>query len=318
MAIPLSGRRSWPLVALLLVSGLLMCTGISPGAAGDPPEFTVRTNVTEVRLSFSATDLNNHGIATLQASDFAVVDKGFIVRDFQSFNRSDWTKLEIAVLVDTSESVTPRFRKEIASTLDLVSQTSGVPDENLSLFSFHDLEPAMLCAGDCRGSHSGERLPAARPGGLTPLFDTIVFASDFLAQRGDPHAARVLILFSDGEDTISRNSLGDAIDAALRGDIQIYVIDLNDSGTLSQGTASRGTAVLQSLANATGGQRFPARTGATTAMNAVLEGFRATYTVSYHLPSHASGFHSLRILPTHNLNLQFRSRSGYYYPDYVR
>ena len=69
---------------------------------GDRPEFTYRTNTTEVRLNFSAMDQNNHGVATLQANDFAVVDKDVIVRNFQSFTRSDWTKLEIAILVDTS------------------------------------------------------------------------------------------------------------------------------------------------------------------------------------------------------------------------
>jgi hypothetical protein len=37
--------------------------------------------------------------------------------------------------------------------------------------------------------------------------------------------------------------------------------------------------------------------------------------VSYALPSRQKGFHSLRILPKHNLNLQFHSRKGYYYDE---
>ncbi len=309
MAIPLTGRR-----AGLLLSLLLLCTGISRGAPGDTPGFTYRTNANEVRLSFSALDQNNHGVATLQAGDFAVVDKDFIVRDFQSFNRSDWTKLELAILIDASESVTPRFRQEMAGILELVSRTDGIPDENVSIFSFQGLQPALLCAGNCRSNRAvAERLPAARPGGLTPLFDTMVFASDFLSQHADPHAAKVLILFSDGADTISRTSLTDAIDTAVTSDVEIYSIDLSPSASPSQGNA-----VLHRLAVSTGGRYFPARDGATHAMNAILEGFRATYTVSYRLPNHASGFHAVRILPTHNLNLEFRSRCGYYYPTRVR
>jgi hypothetical protein len=69
-------------------------------------------------------DQNNRGVATLQASDFAVVDKDVIVRNFQSFTRTDWTKLQIAILVDGSESVRPRFRQEIADILELMSQTA--------------------------------------------------------------------------------------------------------------------------------------------------------------------------------------------------
>jgi VWFA-related protein len=307
MAILLSWRRAWPLLLIVLI-----CTGISPGAPGDSPEFTYRTTVSEVRMNFSAVDQNNHGVATLQPGDFAIVDKGFIVRNFQSFSRSDSTKLDITILIDTSESITPRFRQEIADILGLMSQTAGVPDENISIVSFHDLRPSLVCARDCRASHAADQLPAARAGGLTPLFDAVVYASDLLAQRADTHATKVLLLFSDGQDTISRSSLADAIDAAQTGDVQIYSIDLSKSG------ASQGAAVLYSLASTTGGRYFSAREGATRALNVILEGFRATYTVSYRLPNHASGFHTVQILPTHKLDVQFRSRSGYYFPNHVR
>jgi VWFA-related protein len=296
---------------------VLFCAGLSEGVAtdpeSDPGEYTYRTNTTEVRLNFSAMDQNNHGVASLQTTDFAVVDKDVVVRNYQSFTRADWTKLEIGILVDGSESVAPHFRQEIADILDLVSRTSGVPDENLSMFSFDGSRPALLCAGDCRASRAAERLPVTRAHDLTPLFDTVVFAVDSLAHQGDPQTEKVLIVFSDGIDTVSRNSLRDAIDSSLRNDVQLDCIDLNRATQWSQGAA-----VLHGLASATGGRYFPAPDGAVRAFNAILEGFRASYTVSYRLPSHASGFHTVRILPTHNLNLQFRSRSGYYYPNYIR
>jgi len=290
---------------------LFVCAAVSRAAAGDPPEYTYRTNVNEVRLTFAAMDQNNHGVATLQAGDFAVVDKDIIVRSFQSFTRSDWTKLEVAIVVDGSESVTPRFRQVMADVLELVSQTAGVPDENLSIFSFHASQPVLLCARDCRATHA-DTLPAGHAGGLTPLFDTIAFAADYLARHGDAHTEKILILFSDGEDTISRTSLGAAIDLSLRAEVQIFGIDLGNSRTF------QGAAALRGLTQATGGRYFPPRSSATDALNVILEGFRATYTVSYRLPSRASGFHAVQILPTHNLNLQFHSRSGYYYPTRVQ
>jgi VWFA-related protein len=308
MAITASHRLHWPLLSLLL-----LCAGISPATAGGPADFTYRTNTAEVRLSFSALDQRDHAVATLQASDFAVVDKDVIVRNFQSFTRSDWTKLEIAILIDTSESVTPRLRQEIADILELVSQTAGIPDENLSIFSFDRARPAMLCAGDCRSSRVTEHLPDTRARGLTPLFDTIVFSSDYLARHGDAHAQKVVIVFSDGMDTISENSMSDAIHSSLSGEVELDCLDLNKPGDASQGAN-----VLRSLANATGGRYFPPKDGVAHALNAILEGFRASYEVTYRLPSHASGFHEVRILPTHNLNLQFLSRSGYYYPNQVR
>src|SRR5579862_709928 len=312
MATLVSGRRAGPLLLLFL-----FCAGISraaePAAENDQPDITYRTRATEVRMTFSALDRNNHGIATLQAADFAVVDKGFIVRDFQSFTRADWTKLELAILVDASGSMTPRFREEIADVLEVISKTTGVPDENIFIFSFQGQQPALICAGDCRASRASDRLPSAHPDGLTPLFDAVVFASEFLAHRGESNAQKVLILLSDGEDTISRHSLPDAIEAASAGEVQIYSIDMSHTNYVSQGSA-----VLDKLACATGGRYLPARGGTNRALNAILEGFRATYTVSYRLPSHANGFHDVRILPTHNLNLEFHSRSGYYYPSRVQ
>jgi VWFA-related protein len=308
MATPVPDRPVRPLIAVLV-----FLAGIAPAVAGDPPEYTDRTNANEVRLNFSAMDRNNHGVATLQASDFAVVDKEVIVRNFQSFTRSDWTKLEIAILVDGSESVTPHFRQELADVLNLVSQTAGIPDENLSMFSFHGVQPVLLCTGNCRTAGTAERLPAGRAGSLTPLFDSIVFASDFLSQHGDAHAQKVLIVFSDGADTISRNSLRDAVEASLRNEVQVDCIDLNHPFT-----SSPGVTVLQEIASASGGHYFPPPNGAADAINVILEGFQASYTVSYRLPNRAYGFHAVQILPTHNLNLQFRSRSGYYYPDRIR
>lgn len=297
---------------LLIAALIVIWADFSFGAPGDSPEFTYRTSVSEVRLSFSATDQNDHGVASLRSSDFAIVDRGYIVRDYQSFSRSDWTKLDLAILIDSSESVTPRFPQEIAETLDLISQTAGIPNENLSLFSFHGLEPVLVCAGDCRGSQAADQLSSARAGGLTPLFDTVVFASEFLARRNEVHAQKALILFSDGQDTISRNSLSDTIREAQGDDVQIYCIDLSKPGS------AQGALILYKLSTATGGRYFTARDGATRALNTILEGFQATYTVSYRLPNYASGFHSIQILPTHKLDVQFRSRSGYYYSNHVR
>lgn len=287
--------------------------GTSPAVSGDPPDLTYRTSTTEVRLTFSATDQNDHGVATLKAADFAVVDTGFIVRDFQSFTRSDYSKLEIAILIDSSESVNSHLGKEIADTLELLSQTAGVPEENISLISFRDSKPSLLCSGDCRRSDTIEKLPPARGAGLTPLYDAIIFSCEFISAHADAQTEKALILFSDGQDTESLRSLRDALDSAVMHNVQIYSIDLSDSAGYDPGRQ-----VLRTLAAASGGRFFSARNGSARALDIILEGYRASYIVSYRLPTRARGFHTVQVLPTHNRNLQFRSRSGYYYPEYIR
>ncbi len=72
--------------------------------------------------------------------------------------------------------------------------------------------------------------------------------------------------------------------------------------------------MLRSLSVNTGGRYFPVELGTTKLIDAILQDFHAAYTVAYKLPSHANGLHLVRILPTHNLSLQFHCRRGYYYP----
>ena len=289
----------------------MLLTSPSPASPGDRPEYTYRTGVSEVRLTFSATDQNDHGVATLQPTDFAVVDKGVIVRDYQSFSRTDYTRLQMVIVLDSSESVSRKFRREIADTIDLLSRSTGVPEQHISLISFRDAKPVVICAGNCRATHAEDQLPSAQAAGTTPLYDTVTFASEFLAERGDAQTEKALILFSDGQDTASLRSFRNALDTAIGNDVRIYSIDL------AKGTTP-GTPILQTFARATGGRYFSASNGAHEALDLLLEGFRASYRVTYRLPTHARGFHDVRILPTHNLNLQFRSRSGYYFPDYIR
>lgn len=304
MATTINSHRLWPILILIV-----LCYAHAAGAAGDPPDLTYRTHANEVRLTFSASDQNNHGVATLQAGDFAVVDKDLIVRKFQSFTRSDSTKLEIAILIDASGSVAPRFAPEISGLLDLLSRTAGIPEQNLSVFSFRDLQPRLLCSSNCRQSHPAELVSTPHSGDLTPLFDSIVFASDFLAQRADHDAQKILIVFSDGQDSVSRHSLADTTDAAMKAAVQIYAIDLN------RNPSSQGSAILYRFADATGGRYCSGSNAPGRAMNIILEDLKASYIVTYKLPNRDSGFHALRVLPTHSSNLQFRSRSGYYFSD---
>jgi VWFA-related protein len=148
-----------------------------------------------------------------------------------------------------------------------------------------------------------------KSGGVTPLYDALIFGADFLLHHRRAGARPVVILFSDGNDTISLHSAREAVQAVLGEGALVYAVDMETSATA-------GSAFLWHLSEATGGRYFALRSqqnDAVTVLNAALEDLRASYVVTYELPSHEAGFHSLRLLPTHNLNLTFHSRNGYYY-----
>jgi len=261
-------------------------------------------------MTFSATDENDRVIATIQPSDIAIVDQDRVVREFHSFTRSEYTKLDVAMLVDASESVAPQFRQELTNVVQLIAQSGGLPEESFSVLSFRDQKPAVVCDGDCRTLGAAGRLTIIQGGGQTPLYDSIVFAARRLGHRTEPHGRKMLILFSDGADTISVKSLTDAVSTALENDVAIYTVDVSNRPHMSHGTW-----VLRNIAFNTGGRYFPMETGTAKILDAILEDFHATYTVAYKLPNNAAGFHPVRILSTRDLRFEFHCRRGYFYPS---
>jgi VWFA-related protein len=301
-------RLPRPLLMLLFI----LTSSLSLAESADTAPVTYHSTVSEVRLTFFTTDQRNRSVDQLQKTDFAVVDNGLIVREFRSFTRSDVTQLDVLLLVDCSESVLSQFRQEIADVLRLVVQTQSISQDHISVVSFSGIEPRIICARNCHDLPVAKQLSVATAGGQTPLFDAVRFAADFLVENRDPSARPVLILYSDGEDNISKSSAGDAIEAVLASEAQVYAVDLGNSAT------SNGTGVLQNMVAATGGRYFAIHEGVAKALSAALEDLHAGYIVTYRLPSRETGFHQVRILPTHDLNLQFRCRRGYHYTGTVR
>ena len=274
---------------------------------------TYRSTASEVRVTFFATNLDSRPVENLTEADFAIVDNELVVRDFRSFTASDETSLDVVVLLDASESVAPRFQAAMSDVLQLVLREQLLADDNIAVLSFRGLRPAILCAGNCRGSDSVNKLQAVKSNGMTPLFDALAFAADFISQHRRAGVRPVLILFSDGDDTISLHSPHEAMEALMASGAVTYSIDIGTSEN-----PSKGSKFLRRASEATGGRYFRLRDGAATVLNAVLDDLRASYVVSYDLPSHQAGFHSLRLLPTHDLNLRFHNRDGYYYEASVR
>ena len=282
------------------------------GHADNPPATTYRAEVSEVRITFFATDETSRPVERIGKDDFAVVDNGIVVREFRSLARSDETTLDVVAVVDASESVAPRFQATVNDVLQLVSQRQFAADDNVSVMSFGGLRPVVVCARNCRSAAAGQRLRAVDAAGATPLFDAIAYGAKFISSRLVAGVRPVLILFSDGDDTISRTSAREAVEALIASGALLYTVDLNKPGYVSNGSN-----VLRRMAEDTGGRYFPAGDNSVHVLQAAIEDLRASYVVTYQLPSQALGFHSLRIFPKHNVNFRFHCRNGYYYETSV-
>jgi len=300
----LSHRQGWSLAVLTALFPCLLFAGADKNSSLLP----YRTGASEVRVTFFATDRYNRLVDSIGRDDFAVVDGDRVIRDFRSLTRSDETKLDIVVLVDTSESVAPCVHAIAQKVLQLISHNHS--DDDLSIITFAGLRPALLCAADCGSSAVEQKIRSLSPAGSTPLFDALLFSAQYVAGRHTAGVRQVLILLSDGNDTISGSSARRALDSVIESGALLYTINPDKSAR-----NLRGSLVLQQMAEATGGRSFVAQDDARDVVEAALADLRASYIVTYALPSHDAGFHSLRILPKHNLNLRFHCRRGYFYDE---
>lgn len=293
-------------VTSVMVSFLSLLTGAA-AATDENLNPTYRTTVEEVRLTFFSWDETGRASRGLKTSDFVVVDNSLVVRKFRSFTPIEPPSLEAIILVDASQSVAGRFQAEVDELMQFMDRARWIGDNNASVMEFGSTWPKVVCAGHCRSQMSWTRLLQIPPGPVTPLYDAVVMAAGLAAHHHAANIRPVLILFSDGVDTISLRSVVDAIDMAIANDVQIYTVDLNFP------RRSRGSRVLRRLADETGGAYIPPEADALSLLADLPNYLRAGYTVIYQPPSRAPGFHSVRIEPAVNVNLRFACRNGYYY-----
>jgi VWFA-related protein len=264
----------------------------------------------EVRLVFFATDEHQHAVRELREDDFAVVDGDMVIRQFRSFERSTPAKLDAVVLIDASGSVSSRFQQQAADIFQMLSNWPWKPGDELSVLSFSGSDVHFICVEDCVNSLTSDQIASVPHGGSTPLFDALETAANVLQQHHEPDVSRVIILFSDGQDTISKATLQEASERVVASAAQLYAVD---SGNRDPGS---GVAVLQQLANDSGGRYVRIAKNSSLnlndVVNSVVEDMNSARIVTYALPESGSGNHMVRILPTRNLAWEFHCRHCFY------
>jgi len=275
--------------------------------AADESEYTIRASVSEVRLVFAASDRQGHVIKNLRPTDVAVADNGSIIRHFRSFRPASESPLELMILLDASDSVASRISQEIADVKSFVENSTWGDRDRISILTFGGPRSMLVCARNCNAAITLAKLDSLRAGGLTPLYDALFEAAEILGKEGDPELRPAMILISDGADTISMHGESDALKAMQNVQAAIYSVNSRSS----KSAPDRGDAVLNYLAGSTGGLSFAPGRNIKESLHAVLEDLHSGYVLTYELPVHMAGQHSVRILPTVDPRLQFRARRAY-------
>ncbi len=290
------------------VSALALRASNDRSALPISEDFTVRRRVQEVQIRFVATDRTGKPVLGLHPEDVQVFDNQVRVPELKSFMLSQYKPLEVGVLVDLSDSISSKQRGETLIGADLLADIFDARRDEAFVVGFSNkvrvLQPETTDISLIR------KALVDNPGrqGLTSLFDAIIqVCRNQFAAADSGGRQRILLLFTDGSDTLSIHGPDEAVSEALRAGITIYAITTNDDD-------SDGFRNLNRLTEPTGGRVYviPKKQEMQTLNVAMSQSLRGEYTISFRPASGTAGFHPVRIELPMRQDVTLRAESGYY------
>ena len=283
---------------------------------GDDPITTIRAEVKEVNVIFTATDRKGHYRKNLKEGDLTVLDDGKPPAAVNSFASETDLPLRVGLLLDVSGSITDRMAFEQEAAIKFFNQILRRGTDKAFVLAFDSVERMPVDFTD-DNAKLANGVRSLTPGGGTAVFDAVSTAATKKLKdvQADKPVRRVIILISDGEDNQSRVTRLQAIDAAKRGEVTIYTISTNDSNV-----RTRGDKVLEQLADETGGRAFfPMKVDDVAHAFSIIEDeLRSQYALSYKPADfEADGrYRTIRIVARDNKNVVIRARKGYFAPNH--
>lgn len=276
-------------------------------------ELTLRVDVKLVNVFVNVTDRNGAIVSRLTHEDFALAEDGR-PQQIAVFERQSELPLNLTLAIDTSGSV----RKDMSAEADAARRFAHAilrPRDSMSLLEFAT-EAHEIVFFTSKVSQIDRGLGQLHGDWSTALYDAIVAASDRLGKNPERSPRRVLVLVSDGDDTASKATYSQALEAALRNEVMIYTI-IDVPIEASAGRDLGGEHALITLAEETGGKSFYAGDGGLNkAFAQVSADLRTQYLLAYYPKNQKPGsaFHRVQVTIPRAAPDAFniRHKSGYY------
>ena len=239
----LTGRPA-RIVAGAFVAGAL---GLGATLAAQQPTFRASTQI--VSLFATVTDAQNRLVPELTKDDFTVLDndKPQELLVFQS----EIQPITVVVMLDTSGSMTGSIALLKAAAEQFVTRL--LPDDKAAVGAFNDkIELSASFSNDRDGLITEIR--DLDFGNGTRLYDAI---NESLNQLHGIDGRRVVLVFTDGDDTSSKVGRGTVMDRARAEEVMIYAIGLESQYfNGQQKVRTKPDSGLRKIADETGGGYF--------------------------------------------------------------
>jgi Ca-activated chloride channel family protein len=275
------------------------------------PSPTIRVDVHLVNVFVNVTDANGSPVGGLTRDNFTVSEDG-VAQEIAVFDRELAMPLSIVLAIDTSGTVRKDLSIEEHAAHEFVHALLR-PVDQLDLMEFSsEVMEVVPFTNNLRQIDSG--LDRLRGGPATALYDTIFLASQSLVGRP---GRKVLVLISDGTDTVTGVDYGRALEQALRSDVLVYsIIDVPIAADAGRDTG--GEHALITLSQETGGKYYYVESaGLEGAFQRVSQDLRTQYLLGYYSSKHSpdAGFRTISVALTGvegSKSYSLRHRTGYY------
>ena len=274
--------------------------------------FVIRVRSDEVTLQATVVDPRSRLVTTLNKDSFTVYEDNQ-VQQITSFRRED-IPVSIGIVVDNSGSMRTKRNAVTKAVLNLVQASN--PKDEVFIVNFND-EPYLDQDFTNNISLMREALDRVDARSGTALYDAVVASSEHLT-KGAQREKKVLLLITDGDDNLSRESLEQTIRAVQNDNgPTIYTIGILGD----EGNTKRFKRALEALSLQTGGVAFFPKNLAEVdeVSQAVARDIRNQYSITYKPsnPRANGGYRAVRVVahaPGYK-ELQVRTRSGYFASD---
>jgi Ca-activated chloride channel family protein len=305
-------RKPVTLILLLLACAAYAQKPSAQTQSTTEPEDTLKVDVKLVNVYVTVTDPQGAPVGGLKKENFVVREDGR-EQAIKVFDKESALPLSIALAIDTSLSTRHDLPLEQASAKRF-AHTILRPVDALSVFSFSEaVSQATSYTADLK--HIDEGIDHIRLGAATALFDAVYVASRSLDRR---QGRKVMVLITDGGDTISRMDYKGAARAAEEAEALVYsiiVVPIENSA----GRETGGEHALIQLSEDTGGKYYYATSMSQLddAFRQISDELRTQYLLAYYPSQRTANSQFRRIQvgvagPADASSYHVRHRAGYY------
>jgi Ca-activated chloride channel homolog len=301
--------RNQAILALLLLTCALLI--VRQTSAQGAPETTLKVDVKLVNVYVTVTDAQGAPVAGLKKDNFTVLEDGH-QQSISVFDKESALPLSIALAIDTSLSTRHDLPLEQASAKRF-AKTIMRPVDGLAVFSFSEaVSQATSYTPDLHRIDEG--IDHIRLGAATALYDAVYLASRSLDRR---QGRKVLVLITDGGDTVSKVNYPEAARAAEEAEALVYsiiVVPIENSA----GRETGGEHALIQLSEDTGGKFYYATSMSQLddAFRQISDELRTQYLLAYYPSQRLSNSQFRRIQVQVKASggdtYHVRHRAGYY------